>query len=98
MDFLGGRTQRTRVGAAYYETIDMASGIVQVSCIGPILFVIYANDVVDYFDNKFVCRIYADDVKLYTSDYIWSVSDCNRLQLATDRLISWTNKKNCESQ
>ena len=40
MNVLRGRTQRTSVGAAYSEAIAMASGIVQGSCIGLILFVI----------------------------------------------------------
>ena len=39
----------------------MASGIVQGSCIGPVLFVIYVNDVVDCFDLEVVCSLYADD-------------------------------------
>ena len=65
MDFLNGRTQQTRVGAAYSEAIAMTSGIVQGSCIGPILFVIYVNDVVDCFDKEVVFSLYADDIKLY---------------------------------
>ena len=86
---LSGRTQRTRVGAAYSEAIAMASGIVQGSCIGPVLFVIYVNDVVDCFDEEVVCSLHADDIKLYT--YIQSLSDCSRLQLAIDRLVSWAD-------
>ena len=90
IDFLSGRTQRTRVGAAYSEAIAMDSGVVQGSCIGPILFVIYVNDVVDCFDKEVVCSLYADDIKLYT--YIRSLSDSSRLQSAIDRLVSWADK------
>ena len=90
MAFLSGRTQRTSVGAAYSEAYSKASGIVQGSCVGPILLVIYVNYVVDCFDKKVVCSLYADDVKLYT--YIRSLSDCSRLQLAIDHLVSWANK------
>ena len=61
MDFLSGCTQRTRIGAVYSEAIAIASGIVQGSCIGTILFVIYGNDVVDCFDKEVVCSLYADD-------------------------------------
>ena len=77
-------------GAAYSEAIAMASGIVQGSFIGPILFVIYVNDLIDCFDKEIVCNLYADDIKLYT--YIRSLSDCSRLQLAIDRLVSWSIK------
>ena len=66
IDFLSWRTQRTRVGAAYSEAIAMASSIVQGSCIGPILFLIYVNDVVDCFDKEIVCSLYTVDIKLYT--------------------------------
>ena len=55
IDLLSGSTQRTRVDAAYSEAIAMASGIVQGSCIGPILLVIYVNDVVDCFNKEVVC-------------------------------------------
>ena len=68
----------------------MTSSIVQGIGIGPILFIIYVNDVVDCFEKEVVCSLYADDIKLYT--YIWSLSDCSRLQLAIDRLGSWANK------
>ena len=67
----------------------MASGIVQGICIGPILFAIYVNDVVDCFDKEVVCSLYVDDIKLYT--YIRSLSDCCRLRIEIDRLVSWAN-------
>ena len=90
MDFLSGRTKRIRVGAAYSEALAMTSDILQGSCIGPILFVIYVNDMADCFDKEVVCSLYTDDIKLYT--YIRCFSDCSRLQLAFDRLVSWNNK------
>ena len=62
IDFLSERSQRTRISAAYSEAIAMASGIVQGNCIGPILFVIYANDVVVCFDKEIVCSLHADDI------------------------------------
>ena len=77
MDFLSERIQRTRIGAAYFEAIAMASGIVQDSCIATILFVINVNDVVDCFDKEVVCSLYADDIKLYT--YFRSLSGYSRL-------------------
>jgi len=35
--------------------------------LGPLLFVIYINDVVTLFGHDCVCKLYADDVKLYMS-------------------------------
>ena len=41
--FLLNRTIKTRVGSAYSTILDLKSGIVQGSCIGPLLFIIYID-------------------------------------------------------
>ena len=41
------------------------SGIFQGSVLGPVLFIIYVNDMPDSL-NSF-CKIFADDTKLYTA-------------------------------
>ena len=42
------------------------SGVIQGSCLGPILIVLYINDIVKLFDEQCICKLYADDLKLYT--------------------------------
>ena len=32
----------------------------------PLLFLLYANDVTDIFDGDCVCKLYADDIQLYS--------------------------------
>ena len=32
----------------------------------PCYFLIYINDIIDCFDDKVNCKLYADDAKLYT--------------------------------
>jgi len=55
-----------------YSSFDyIRSGVVQGSCLGPLIFLIYINDIIDCFDdevncNKVNCKLYADDVKLYS--------------------------------
>jgi len=45
----------------------VCSGVVQGSGIGPLLFVLFINDITQIFsDNKCACKIYAGDLKLYT--------------------------------
>ena len=44
----------------------MLSGVIQGSVLGPILFIIYVNDVLEIFGSGVTCRMYADDMKLYS--------------------------------
>jgi len=44
--FISGRTQRTKIGSAISDQVSLSSGVVQGSCIGILLFILYINDVV----------------------------------------------------
>ena len=61
-DFLSDRTQRTRVGSRLSTSTTLTSGIVQGSCLGPLMFVIYINDVTRIFGEKITAKLYADDM------------------------------------
>jgi len=63
------------------------SGVVQGSCRGP-LFWICINDIIDCFDDKVNCKLYADDVKLYTE--LRSAADGNCFQVCLDRIYQWS--------
>ena len=76
--YLLNRTIKTRVGSAYSTSLDITSGIMQGSCVGPLLFIIYINDVADLFNDNIKCSLYADDVRLYS--VIDSQDDCFILQ------------------
>ena len=89
-DFLTGRTQQTRVGNALSEITALTSGVIQGSCLGPLLFVLYINDIVGVFNNGITCKLYADDVKMYT--VVKSDIDCQRLQQALDKLQEWSDR------
>ena len=65
-DLLTNRKQRTRVGTSLSGSCDLNSGVIQGSCIGPLLFVLYINDVVNMFNNAIESKLYADDLKLYS--------------------------------
>ena len=57
----------------------LCSGVVQGSVIGPLLFVLFVNDITQLFeDNKCTCKLYADDLKLYT--VLHANEGCDNLQ------------------
>ena len=65
-NFLTERSHCTRVNNVYSSFDYIRTGVVQGSCLGPLLFLIYINDIIDCFDDKVNCNLYADDAKLYT--------------------------------
>ena len=62
--FLRGRTQCVNVDGTKSTWRDVLSGIPQGSVIGPILFVIFINDMPSEVKHNF-CKLFADDCKLY---------------------------------
>lgn len=61
------------------------SGVPQGSNLGPLLFLLFVNDIMYDVDISFL--LYADDLKLYRR--ISDNADCNRLQEALDILLTW---------
>ena len=89
--FLTGRTQQTRVGNTLSDVNVIISGVVQGSCLGPTLFLIYINDLVDVFSGGVIVKLYADDVKLYSS-CVANVNDIDlELQNNLDKLYKWAH-------
>jgi len=88
--FLSNRKQAVRVDNVLSCFLNVISGVPQGSVLGPTLFLLFINDVCDVFgDLKVVCKLYADDVKLYTT-YDLNETHCD-LSTATQRLVSWSD-------
>ena len=62
--FLSGRPQCVNVNGILSDWKDVISGVPQGSIIGPILFVIFINDMPDEVKES-VCKLFADNCKLY---------------------------------
>ena len=86
--FLTDRTQAVRIGSATSAFLPVISGVPQGSVLGPLLFILYVNDVTDVVPQNIKIKLFADDIKLYAS--IASVSDCDSLQQCFADVHSWS--------
>ncbi|XP_076464018.1 uncharacterized protein LOC143296118 [Babylonia areolata] len=85
--FLGDRKQRVRINGTFSDEVAVTSGIPQGSVLGPILFVIYTNDLPKHVQNT--VKLFADDTKIYAaSDNQESTAS---LQQDLGSLQKWSN-------
>jgi len=88
--FLSNQSQCIRVGDAASATLPLLSGVIQGSAIGPILFVMYINELAEILSKAGVTgRLFADDLKMYArmSSYV----DVSAVQNALDQLVDWAD-------
>ena len=88
-DFLKNRKQQVRVNGEYSEVFDVLSGVPQGSVLGPLLFLIYINLLVETAGDADL-YLYADDLKLFKE--IKSTDDNDILQQNLTNLQEWTTK------
>ena len=62
------------------------SGVPQGSVKGPILFLIYVNDLPDYVKSS--CKIFVDDTKIYAK--VGNMADVEKIQKGIDELVEWS--------
>ena len=62
-NFLIGRSQRVVINSAKSEWAPVTSGIPQGSVLGPVLFIIYVNDLPDIIHSSI--QMFADDTKVF---------------------------------
>ena len=88
-----GREQRVVLGSATSNWSVVNSGVPQGSVLGPLLFVVFINDLLDLVENK--TKLYADDSKIFFS-YDNSISTPKLLQDDLDSLVIWANEWSLE--
>ena len=70
---LSGRFQRVRVGNAISTSRQVRSGVPQGSVIGPILFILFINDIIFALPPLARAKLFADDLKSYMLYLVISV-------------------------
>ena len=86
--YLSNRKQRVLVNGTRSEWEAVSSGVPQGSVLGPVLFLIYINDLPKEVKN--CIRLFADDTKLYRT--VTTDLDCLSLQQDIDKLEEWASK------
>ena len=85
-EFLSSRNQPVLVEGQSLHTSPVCSGVPQGSILGPLLFLLFINDLLDYVNSCNV-RIFADDCVLYKT--IHRASDMQSLQDDMNNLLQW---------
>ncbi|MES9882305.1 MAG: reverse transcriptase family protein [Sedimenticola sp.] len=86
--FLKNRSQQVVLEGETSDSIPVTSGVPQGSVLGPILFLVYINDLPERIQSQ--VRLFADDTAVYLT--IDSNKDGQTLQNDLDTLQLWENK------
>ena len=87
-DYLHDRKFCVRVNGVHSSMHSIKSGVPQGSILGPLLFIIFINDLPPTLSSP--CLLYADDIKLWRP--IAAPSDRLRLQADLDTLYKWSQE------
>ena len=85
--YLTNRSQRVAVEGTFSTWLPVTSGVPQGSILGPLMFLVYINDLPDYPQNDSQIALFADDSKLYRT--IDSPNTSYLLQQDLDCLHKW---------
>ena len=81
--FLDDRTFQVKLGSTLSDSAPVTSGVPQGSVLGPLLFLIYVNDLPDVVKSN--ALFYADDLK------VWNSVDLSKLQEDINSICEWSS-------
>ena len=90
--FLCHRTQRVKINKCFSDSRPVLSGIPQGSVLGPLLFVIFINDLPDVCEKLCNVFLFADDAKIYK--HIRQKEDYLCLKEGCQRVFDWSKQWN----
>ena len=86
-DFLRNRKQTVSINGCRSKLFDVTSGVPQGSVLGPLLFIMYINSLVEKISSPDL-YLYADDLKIFRK--ISAEEDIEKLQHNLDKMYDWT--------
>ena len=87
-EWLSDRRQRVGIRGVFSDWLSVISGVPQGSVLGPILFLVYINDL-DHGVKNWILK-FADDTKIFSK--VSSPEDRLRLQHDLDILVQWSEE------
>ena len=88
--YLRGRKQRVLANNTYSNFQTITQGVPQGSVLGPLFYILYANDLAELFKDCGVA-LYADDTVLYKASSNFETS-INKMQRDLNRLSRWCDQ------
>ena len=88
LSYLSDRTQKTKTNGLVSPLMRVVCGVPQGSILGPLLFLLYVNDLPKCV-NKSCIKLYADDTVIYDSDTNVDIIQ-TRLQSSLDLFAMWS--------
>ncbi|KAL7072779.1 hypothetical protein ACQ4LE_008255 [Meloidogyne hapla] len=86
-EFLSDRKYRVKINDTFSSYYNVNSGVPQGSVLGPLLFLIYINDLPDTIPKGISIKLFADDIKIYLIHD--SSSQSQILKEALNNIESW---------
>ena len=89
INYLNNRTQQVQYNDTLSDILVVKCGVPQGSILGPLLFLIYVNDITTT-TKLFHPILYADDTTLCAAlNHNWSLSDCSKLNEELKDICKW---------
>ena len=86
--YLENRSQRVKFNGMLSDSINVELGVPQGSLLGPLLFLIFINDIVESASENCEIRLFADDAVIYVTGY--SSREINdKLNKQMDKIDKW---------
>ena len=89
-EYLKDRKQRVEINGKFSTSLDVKSGVPHGSILGPLLFILFINDMQNVISHNTRIALCADDTKIWR--HIHTPEDHKILQLDIDALNKWAVK------